>query len=154
MPRKPTKRKQPAAKAPPLTPLESAFSHLLIAGKNHLEAAAELGLSPEDAVRYNAKGKIHTYVGQYRAIFMERMAAREVDILIKRKITRETIAEKLIALADTPPERTRGSIEGQVKALDSAVALLGFKFDPTKLPWGSMSDEELKTLETGSNTPQ
>ncbi len=144
-----------APKVPPITMLETAFAHIIIRDprKSPAEAAVELGLEAAAGARYLARKPVQEYMSHYRALFAEKMAEREVDTLVKRNITRESIAERYLALADMPPERTKGSIEGQVKALIAAEELLGLKFDPKTLPaaLAQMSDEQLRAY---AGTPQ
>lgn len=151
--RKPTKRKaaEKASKVPAISQIEAAFCHLLIQGKTITAAAEELGLAPADGARYNQRKGVQQYMSHYRAIFAEKVAEYEAAALFKRKITRESIAEHFMALATMPPERTKGSIDGQVEALKAVGDLLGLKFDPKALPGliGTMTDEQLRAYEAG-----
>jgi hypothetical protein len=153
---KPTrkKRKGTTATVPALNPIETAFAHLVIRGKSAPDAAEELGLAREDGPRYYARKAVQQYLAEYRSVFLQQMAAYEARELVKRKITRETVAARYMELADMPPEMTKGSIDGQVEALKAVSELLGMKFDPAKIPGllSGMTDEQLREAATQGPT--
>lgn len=157
-PAKPRAARKPKAKvkAPALTLLEANFCHEIIYGKTPAEAAVALGLEASTGAAYMHRAAVNEYLREFRSYFAQLMAEGEAKKMFKRNITRETIAERYMDLASVPPQMTRDSIEGQVKALEALVALLGLKFDMSKLPGliGAMSDEELKNYETANKTPQ
>jgi hypothetical protein len=150
MPARKTARKKPANEPPALTTLEAAFCHLLIAERTPEQAAEELGLGPTDATAYMQRRSIATYMKQYRALVMDKMASREALAIGKLKITRESLLLRLYQLSMMPPHETKGNIAGQVEAIREMRDLLGLKFDPKQLPdlLARMTEEELRSMRT------
>jgi hypothetical protein len=134
-------------KAVLLSQVEIAICHELLGGdKTSAQIAGALGLSLQDVTAIRARKHVQTYMAEYQAIFMNKMADAEARKLLKMNITRDTIAERLYLLSLTPPAETKGSIDGQVTALKELSDLLGLKFDANKLPEAlrGMSDEQLR----------
>lgn len=162
------KKKQsviPNRRLPPFVPvnvLEMNFCHMLLKSKaTNPEGAAkaaalELGLNELEGERMMNRRQVKAYLERFQMVFMERMAESEARNLINRRISRETIAERYMQLADTPPQLTKDSIDGQITALDSLVALLGYKPDFKNLPnlVGQMTDEQLAQIANASPMKQ
>lgn len=144
-----TKKKPPVV--PPVTQTEAAFCHLIIQGKTPEEAAEWLGCTAADAQTWQQRPSVRQYIESYRKVFVEKMAEAEVARLVRKQITRESIAEQFMSLALLPPERTRGSVDGQVRALEAVSTLLGLKFDPKLLPaqLQGLTDEQLEAYGKG-----
>lgn len=153
--KKTRKRTPKPAAVPHLSQTETMFAHLLIKGQTPEEAAEWMGLSGIQAAAYAGRASVKKYMEHYRALFAQRMVDAEISVLLAKKITRESLAELLFSLAIMPPERTKGSIDGQIKAVVEATQLLGLKFDPTMLPahLQGLSDEELRKYAVASPVP-
>lgn len=137
--------KRKLAPVPMLNAMETFFCHAYIERGKVREAGEAVGLSEVEADAYMQRATVRRYLENYRSKFQDIMAQAEANRLLRKKITRDTIAEQYLYLATMPPERTKGSVEAQVKALDSLVTLLGLKVDPAKLPEAlrNMTDEQL-----------
>lgn len=86
---------------------------------------------------------VKLYAIQYREKFISVMVNREITSLVRQGITRNTIQQRLMDLAMLTPEQTKGSIDGQVKALSELANQLGIKKDD---PLADKTDEELKAI--------
>ncbi|MGB8539429.1 MAG: hypothetical protein WCD57_23600 [Acidobacteriaceae bacterium] len=99
-----------------ITDQESVFARLLLSGTmtDH-EAAEAAGLNPDTAADTKARPRVRAYMLEHRAAMQRRKEER-----------REQVLDRLWELAAMAPETTRGSITGQVKAIQMIVAIEGF----------------------------
>jgi cell division septation protein DedD len=110
----------------PITDQEIAFAHLLLSGTmNDRDAAEAAGLNPTTAAYTKAKQRVREYIDQHRAAVSEKLVDEEVEGLRRLNIGRDQILARLWELANLPPETTRGSIAGQIKAMSMIVAIEG-----------------------------
>jgi hypothetical protein len=70
------------------------------------------------------------YIQTYNLTFLKHMARYELSQVTKYAVTREDIIGRLYMLALVPPDETKGTIEGQVEAMNAIIDLLGLKFSP------------------------
>ncbi len=148
-------RRPRAAKAPSIPVLsntETWFCHRYIELGSVKDAAESLGLSEAEGQGLFSRPQVRKYLDSYQTLFIEKMAEARVATLMRKGINRDSIADRYMLLASMPPERTKGSIDGQVDALRAVTELLGIKFDPAKLPGilAAMTEDELKGYEAGS----
>ncbi len=128
--------KPPIKKAKqPITELEMTFCHLCMSGDggkgmSQEKAAEKLGLPAKDGRVIAQRLQVKAYFEEYRRTFMMEMARQEATQVHKFDVTRANAVALLWKLANTAPERTRGSINGQVDAVDKIGEMLGFKVNP------------------------
>ena len=112
----------------PITDLEIAFAHLVLAGKlTDREAAEAVGLDPGRAAYVKAKPRVKTYMDEHRASVRVGLVQHEVDTLVEFNIGREQILAKWWEFANIDPKLTGYNTAGQSKALDSLWKALGFE---------------------------
>ena len=121
----------------PITDQEIAFAHLLLSGTmNDRQAAEAAGLNPTTAAYTKSKPRVREYMEQHRAAVTEKLVNQEAEGLRKRNMEREQIQARILdrlwELASLPPEATKGSITGQVKAVGMIAAIEGLL--PNRIP--------------------
>ena len=94
------------------------------------QAAEALGATPEQVKKLLDAPAVKRYIQQYNHAFLREMARYELSKITRFPVSREDVVGRLYALALTPPEETKGSIEGQVKAVETLADVLGLKFNP------------------------
>ena len=110
----------------PITDQEIAFAHLLLSGTmNDREAAEAAGLNPTTAAYTKSKPRVRQYMEEHRAAVREKLVDQEAEGLRKLNIGRDKILARLWELANLPPEATKGSITGQIKAVGMISAIEG-----------------------------
>lgn len=141
---------------PVLTNTETFFCHSFIEFGTVKAAADRMGISELEGESMLRRPNVRKYLETYQAVFTAKMADAEVSKLMRKGITRETIAEQYMLLSMMPPERTKGSIDGQVEALSNLVDLMGLKFDTKDLPamLRGMSADQLREYQQASGKPQ
>jgi len=110
-----------------LTEQEKTFIHLSMATGEE-KAAATLGLQPDAVAKLKKSKPVQDYLKQYRHHFLREMARYELNRITRLPVSREDVVGRLLALALTPPEETKGTIDGQVEALSTISEILGLKF--------------------------
>jgi hypothetical protein len=112
----------------PITDLEIAFAHLVLAGKlTDREAAEAVGMDPGRAAYVKAKPRVKAYMDEHRASVRVGLVQHEIDTLIEFNIGREQILAKWWEFATIDPKLTGYNTSGQSKALDSLWKALGFE---------------------------
>jgi len=111
--------------------------------KNREAAALRLGWSIKEVLNCLKQPHVKLYAIEFRERFIKTMAQMEVAALKKTGITRSSIESRLMDLALMDPEQTKGSIDGQVKALQALGNIIGLTKDD---PLERKSDEELMDL--------
>jgi hypothetical protein len=112
----------------PITDLEIAFAHLVLAGKlTDREAAEVVGMDPGRAAYVKAKPRVKAYMDEHRASVRVGLVQHEVDSLVEFNIGREQILTKWWEFANIDPKLTGYNTSGQSKALDSLWKALGFE---------------------------
>jgi hypothetical protein len=117
----------------PITDQEIAFAHLVLSATMTDRQAAEVaGLNPDTAACTKAKPHVRAYMLEHRASAGDQpveqgtdLSRRAVEGPCRMNIGREQVLARLWAIANLPPEMTRSSITGQVKALSIIVAIEG-----------------------------
>jgi hypothetical protein len=71
---------------------------------------------------------IQRYIQQYNHAFLREVARYELSKITRFAVTRDDVIGRLHMLALTPPDETKGSIDGQVSALNAITEILGLKF--------------------------
>jgi hypothetical protein len=108
----------------PITDQEIAFAHLILSGTmNDSQAAEAAGINPRTAAYTKAKPRVRAYMDAHRTAVQEKLIEEEVEGLRNLNVGRDQILARLWQLANLPPEATKGSIAGQIKALTMIVAI-------------------------------
>jgi hypothetical protein len=128
-----------------LTREEQACVHLSME-ESREKAAVRLGWTLAQVMGCLAQPHVKLYAIEYRAVFMNVLARRRAASLLKVGVTRSSVQERLMDIAMMDPDRTKGSVDGQVKALTQLANILGMtKDDPLK----DKTDEELMNIVNG-----
>jgi hypothetical protein len=150
-------KRKTARELTPISEQEMAFCHLLITrnAKNRTEAqCAEMaGFPPKSANVLKRKPRIQQYLMIYQTQFAAMMAQQEVDKMLALDIDRSALVRKLWMLANITPERTRGTITGQVDAIEQIAGMLGYQIEPRNMSkfFDGKTDEQVKNyLDYGS----
>jgi hypothetical protein len=107
------------------------------------EAAKRLNWALAKVRKTLEQPHVKLYAIQYREKFISVMVNKEITQLVRQGITPTSVQQRLMDLAMLPPDATKGSIDGQVKALTELSNHLGLKKDD---PLGDKSEEELKAI--------
>jgi hypothetical protein len=135
---KPAARRAPR-KEPPITEMETLFCNLVMKGTGdpnasqleRIEAAgAKVGFSKPMASKVYHRKPVQAWITKYRDRMMTEMVREEVRVLRRAGFTREDILTLLHDLASVPPERTKGSIAGQVAAVAEMAKVMGIQVAP------------------------
>jgi hypothetical protein len=118
----------------PITDQEIAFARLVLSGRMTDRHAAEAaGLNPDSAAYTKSKPRVRAYMLEHRAAVQQQHVQQEPDLSRRaveglHRVTpdREQVLDRLWEIANLPPDMTRGSITGQVKALSIIVAMENF----------------------------
>jgi hypothetical protein len=150
LPKRPYKRKEPKKtpeevehEAMLLTVQEKACV-LIAIEQNEGEAAIRLGLSLEEVREILASAPVKLYLAKLQEAEMHEIARWKARKFRQVGITRTAVEERLMTLAMMDPLETKGTIDGQVKAL----AALADKFGYAKAddPLAGKSPDELKAI--------
>jgi hypothetical protein len=115
----------------PITDLEMAFARLVLSGGlTDRQAAEAVGLNPDSAAYTKSKPQVRAYMLEHRAAVQQQLvqqeARRAVEEQHRTKLDREQVLNRRWEIANLSPEMTRGSITGQVKALEMIAAMENF----------------------------
>ena len=120
-----------------ITDQEMAFARLVLSGTmTDRDAAEAAGLNPDTAAYTKAKPRVRAYMLEHRAAMEQQRLQQEADLSRlaveeqrrkeeRREQLRERVLDRLWEIAGLNPEMTRGSITGQVKAIQMIVAIEG-----------------------------
>ncbi len=104
------------------TDQEIAFARLVLSGTmTDRDAAQTAGLDPDSAAYTKAKPHVRAYMLEHHAA-----VEQQTEGVPRLSLGREQVLGRLWEIANMPPEMTRDSITGQVKALSMIVAIQGF----------------------------
>lgn len=155
---KPKKQAQSQRKSvlEPITQREIEVVHMLAQDKTHAEIEKHFDLPSGYLKNILSRKSVKDYQRQYTKAFVDHMARLEARRLGKLDITRDVVLQRFMELAQLDPERTRGTIDGQVNALREVAAAIGMKLDEKKIAemLGSMTDDQLRTMEPASSVAQ
>lgn len=126
-----------------LTVIEKACAVICIE-RDKESAAIELKMSLNEVQEIMDSAPVRLYLQKLQAEEIVQMAKVKIRVMRKVKICKGTIEQRLMELANMDPEKTKGSIDGQVKALNTLAARFGYgkDVDPTE----NMTPEELQAL--------
>jgi hypothetical protein len=122
----------------PITDQEMAFARQVLAGgMTDRQAAQAAGLNPDSAAYTKSKPTVRAYMLEHRAAVQQQLVQQEADLSRRaveraaddqhrRNLDRQKALDRLWEIAYLSPEKTRGSISGQVKALTIIVAMHNF----------------------------
>ncbi|MGB8536744.1 MAG: hypothetical protein WCD57_10055 [Acidobacteriaceae bacterium] len=116
-----------------ITDQEMAFARLALSGTmTDREAAQAVGLNPDAATYTKSKPRVRAYMLEHRAAMQQRLQQQEADLSRiavekqrRQEERREQVLDRLWEIANLSSEMTRGSITGQVKAIQMIVAIEG-----------------------------
>jgi hypothetical protein len=111
----------------PITDQEMTFARLVLSGgMTDRHAAEAVGLNPDSAAYTKSKPRVRDYMLEHRAAMQQQLVEQEADGLRRQNLDREQVLTRLWEIANLSPERTRGSVTGQVKALSMIIAMQNF----------------------------
>ena len=106
----------------PITDQEIAFARLVLSGgMTDRQAAEAAGLNPDSAAYTKSKPRVRAYMLEHRAAVQQQLVQQDANQQHRRSLDREQVLDRLWEIANLSPEKTRGSITGQVKALSMIV---------------------------------
>jgi hypothetical protein len=109
-----------------ITEAEIAFAELLMKGEDCDESCAEqAGFKRGMGRQVKRRPCVQKYMQERRDRLLAEIERGEIDSLKKFEIGREAIIARLWAIGNMGPEKTNGSVLGQVQALNSLNELLG-----------------------------
>ena len=116
-----------------ITDQEMVFVRNVLSGTmTDREAAQAAGLNPDTAAYTKSKPRVRAYMIEHRAAAQQQLVEQEKDLSRlavekqrRREQRREQVLDRLWELAVISPEMTRGSLTGQVKAIQMIVAIEG-----------------------------
>jgi hypothetical protein len=109
-----------------ITDQEMAFARLVLSGMmTDRDAAQAVGLNPDTAAYTKAKPRVRAYMLEHRAAMQQKLLDQEAEKLRRLEQRREQVLDRLWEIANLSSEMTRGSITGQVKAIQMIVAIEG-----------------------------
>jgi hypothetical protein len=126
-----------------LTEIEQACAIICIE-KDKESAAIQLHMSMTEVNEVMESAPVRLYLQKLQDQTIKELAKVKVRVMRKVGICRATIEQRLMELAMLDPERTKGSVDGQVKALNTLATRFGYgkENDPTE----NMTPEELQKL--------
>lgn len=107
------------------------------------EAARRLGWPLKKVKDTLNKPHVKMYAIKFREDFIKEFVSREVTDSRKKGVSPATVQARLMEIAMMPPTETKGSVDGQVKALQELSAHLGLKKDDDL---NDKSPEELEEI--------
>ena len=111
----------------PITDQEIAFARLVLSGNlTDRQAAEAAGLHPDSAAYTKSKPRVRAYMLEHRAAVEQQLVQQEAEGLRRLSLDREQVLDRLWQIANLSPDMTRGSINGQVKALSMIIAMQNF----------------------------
>ena len=134
----------------PITDQELAFARLVLSGgMTDRQAAEAAGLHPDSAAYTKSKPRVRAYMLEHRATVQQQLVQQDVDEQHRRSLDREQVLNRLWEIANLSPDKTRGSITGQVKALEMIAAMENFI--PNRR---AVSSDKKSVPETPSEAPK
>ena len=126
-----------------LTVIEKACAVICIE-RDKESAAIELNMSMTEVQEIMDSAPVRLFLQKLQAEEIVQMAKVKIRVMRKVKICKGTIEQRLFELANMDPEKTKGTIDGQVKALSTLATRFGYggEKDPTE----DMTPEELQQL--------
>ena len=110
-----------------ITDMEIQFALSVLSGTmTDAQAAIAAGFTAAMAPHVKGRPRVKSFMSEHRAAVQAKIVEHEAETLVKFNIGREELLLKLWELANIDPETTKGSIAGQIKALDSIALLMGF----------------------------
>lgn len=110
-------------------------------------AASQLGWSLKEVRECLKRPHVRLYAMEVRNELIKRVAQEKGRRWRKKGISPVSVQERLMEIAMMPPNETKGSVDGQVKALQELASHLGLKKDD---PLTGKTEEELKAIVAGA----
>jgi len=108
------------------------------------EAAIRMGWAVEEVQALIESPKAKLFMVKMQDSWAELIAQRKMARFVRKGITPGSVQERFMELAMMEPERTKGTIEGQVKALRSLAEMMGLLGHNQEDPLKNKSVDELK----------
>ena len=126
-----------------LTEIEQACA-IICVEKDKETAAIQLKMSMAEVNEVMESAPVRLYLQKLQDQTIKELAKVKVRVMRKVGVCRATIESRLMELAMMDPDKTKGTIDGQVKALNTLAQRFGYgkETDPTE----SMTPEELQKL--------
>ena len=126
-----------------LTEIEQACAIICIE-KDKESAAIQLHMTMQEVGEIMDSASVRLYLQKLQDQTIKELAKAKVRIMRRVGICRGAIENRLMELAMLDPDKTRGSVDGQVKALNTLATRFGYgkESDPTE----NMTPEELQKL--------
>jgi hypothetical protein len=126
-----------------LTEIEQACA-IICVEKDKESAAIQLHMTMQEVGEIMDSASVRLYLQKLQDQTIKELAKVKVRVMRKVGICRATIESRLMELAMLDPDKTRGSVDGQVKALNTLAARFGYgqEIDPTE----KMTPEERRAL--------
>jgi hypothetical protein len=119
----------------PITDQEIVFARGVLSGTMTDRRAAEAaGLNPDTAAYTKSKPRVRAYMLEHSAAVREQLVEEDIDQQRRLHQSRDRLLARLWEIADLDPEKTRGSLSGQVKALSLIAAIEGLIPDRRAVP--------------------
>ena len=126
-----------------LTEIEQACAIICIE-KDKETAAIQLKMTMTEVNEVMGSAPVRLYLQKLQDQTIKELAKVKVRVMRKVGVCRATIEQRLMELAMMDPSQTKGSVDGQVKALNTLATRFGYgkETDPTE----NMTPEELQRL--------
>jgi hypothetical protein len=109
-----------------ITDQEITFARLVLSGTmTDRQAAEAAGLNPDTAAYTKSKPRVRAYMLEHSAAVREQLVEEDAGQQRRLHQSRDRLLARLWEIADLDPEKTRGSLSGQVKALSLIAAIEG-----------------------------
>lgn len=148
LPRKPGRKPKEAAQDPEtasdLLRLDEQACVLLCVEYDEKKAAIEMGWDLSTVMALLEEPRVKEFIRRGQDHFFRKYAQARVNHLLKIGVTKGNIENRLMQLAMMDPTLTKGSIEGQVKALATLADKFGYGKD--RDPVANMTPDQQKEL--------
>jgi hypothetical protein len=109
-----------------ITEAELAFAELLLKGQDSDESCAEqAGFKRGMGRQIKRRPCVRKYMQERRDRLLVEIEREEIAVLKQFEIGRDAIIARLWAIGNMDPDETKGSVVGQVQALNSLNEMLG-----------------------------
>jgi hypothetical protein len=128
-----------------LTEIEQACA-IICVEKDKETAAIQLHMSLTEVNEVMESAPVRLYLQKLQAQTIKELAKVKVRVMRKVGICRATLEQRLMELANLDPTLTKGSIDGQVKALRTLAEMFGYAKEQD--PLEGKTPEELRQIVT------
>lgn len=126
-----------------LTEIEQACA-IICVEKDKETAAIQLHMSLTEVNEIMESAPVRLYLQKLQAQTIKELAKVKVRVMRKVGICRAALEQRLMELANLDPEKTKGSIDGQVKALRTLAEMFGYAKEQD--PLANKTPDELRQI--------